>query len=60
MTMTPQTPFTETEALLAVMNDDTARLGALLDDMLPNELRELSEHAHRLMVEVENRRADLR
>lgn len=39
----PMTPYTETEALLAVMNDDTERLEALLDDMLPGEISALHE-----------------
>lgn len=33
------TPYAETEALLAVLNGDTARARQLLDDMLPGERR---------------------
>lgn len=34
-----QTPYAETEALLAVMSEDSDRARTLLDDMLPGERR---------------------
>lgn len=46
-----ETPYTETEALLAVMNGDYERLKFLLDGMLPNELAALTRNSDRLAVE---------
>jgi hypothetical protein len=39
-----ETPYPETEALLAVMNGDTVRMLGLLADMLPGELRAFEKH----------------
>lgn len=43
-----ETPYTETEALLAVMNDDDERLAELLAGMLSVELATLRNQAFRL------------
>ena len=43
-----ETPYTETEALLAVMNDDWDRCVELLAGMLPGELIRFEEQAYRL------------
>lgn len=43
-----ETPYTETEALLAVMNDDWDRCVELLAGMLPGELRRFEDQAYRL------------
>jgi hypothetical protein len=45
-----ETPYTETEALLAVLNDDSDRLAELLDEMLPNELAALRDQAGKLSL----------
>jgi hypothetical protein len=37
----PETPYAETEVLLAVLNNNRERLNELLDDMLPHEMEEL-------------------
>ena len=39
MSEEPETPYVETEALLAAMNSDIDRTESLLAGMLPNELR---------------------
>jgi hypothetical protein len=44
----PRTPYVETEALLAVMENRGADALALLDDMLPNELRTFDQQVDRL------------
>ena len=46
--MADQTPFTETEVLLAVMNDDYDRALKLRDAMLDNERRTFTMQADRL------------
>lgn len=51
----PETPYMETEALLAVMNDDDERLKAVLDDMHPGEVRELYKQVTTLGTELWNR-----
>jgi hypothetical protein len=43
-----ETPYVETEALLAVLNDDEERLAGVLDDMTPGELDQLARHARHL------------
>lgn len=43
-----QTPFIETEALLAVMDDDEDRSRELLATMLPNELARFERQVDRL------------
>lgn len=55
-----QTPFTETEALLAVMNNDEDRLAALLADMTPNELNDLRDQAWRLFAAARDLRFEQR
>lgn len=42
------TPYVETEALLAVMEDRGADALALLDGLLPNELRIFDQQVDRL------------
>jgi hypothetical protein len=42
------TKFQETEALLAVANDDEETVDRILDDMLPGELKRLAEDAENL------------
>lgn len=44
----PETPYMETEALLAVMNEDHQRLKSLLNDMHPGEVQELYEQVGKL------------
>lgn len=44
----PQTPFTETELLLAVTTDDFPRITELLDGMHRGELERLADHAAEL------------
>lgn len=56
---TPQrseTPFVETEALLAVMNEDDVRLQHLLDGMTRRELAELSRQVATLHDAVQRAR----
>ncbi len=40
--------FVETNALLAVMDEDHGKLDELLDGMLPSELRQLVGYCHAL------------
>ena len=43
-----ETPFTETELLIAVMRDDSEKMVALVADMMNGELRSLEQSASRL------------
>lgn len=54
----PETPYMETEALLAVMNEDDARLRAILDDLHPGEVRELYQQVSTLGNELWSRMQD--
>lgn len=49
----PETPYVETEALLAVMNEDDERLFNVLDRMLPNELATLRDQALELVSAID-------
>jgi len=51
-----RTPFTETEALLAVMENDDDRALALLKDSTPRELRIFEEQLDRLSAMVNDLR----
>jgi hypothetical protein len=58
--MTTETPYTETEALLAAMNNDAERLRAIVDDMTTSELRGLVEAAYTVYITAyETRRTRL-
>lgn len=48
--MASETPYVETEALLAVMNDDEGRLAELLGGMFPGELDDLVRTASALQI----------
>jgi hypothetical protein len=48
--MTARTPFAETEALLAVMEEDEDAALEILDDMLPGERRAFMAHLNRLSL----------
>jgi hypothetical protein len=39
-----ETPYIETETLLAVMNDDRERLDALVAELKPGEVKDLYRH----------------
>lgn len=54
----PETPYTETEALLAVMNEDDERLKSVLDGLLPGEIRELYQQVGKLSTELWTRIQD--
>lgn len=43
-----ETPYVETEALLALLSEDEDALRALLRDLLPGELENLRRHAQDL------------
>jgi hypothetical protein len=43
-----ETPYTETEVVLAALNKDNSRLEQLVTDMLPNERRTLLEALDRV------------
>jgi hypothetical protein len=49
-----ETPYTETEALLAVMNEDDERLSDLLGEMTHNELTELRSQTYSLFRACSN------
>lgn len=51
-----ETPFVETEALLAVMNEDDVRLQHLLDGMTRKELAELGRQVATLHDAVQRAR----
>jgi hypothetical protein len=51
-----QTPFVETEALLALMNEDRDRVVRLISAMYPNERKELEGFCMRLATWCENMR----
>jgi len=51
----PETPYVETEALLAAMNSDIDRTESLLAGMLPNELRAFERQVE-LLVDLISRR----
>jgi hypothetical protein len=48
MSQRSETPYVETEALLAVMNEDDERLQSLLDGMYRRELSEFAAQAQKL------------
>lgn len=58
--MSAETPYAETEAFLAVMNQDDERLAELLADMLPGELFTLREQAYRLFAAARDEYRDRR
>lgn len=44
----PETPYVETEALIAVMCDDIDKARRILREFYPSELSRLAEHAVQL------------
>jgi hypothetical protein len=48
-----ETPYMETEALLALLNVDLERCQEILDQMLPGELRTLDRLTERLSILAE-------
>lgn len=49
-----ETPYTETEVLLAIMNDDIEKTDRLLRDMLPYELTSFLRSANKLVFYITN------
>lgn len=44
----PETPFAETEVLMAIMEDDEEKAEALIEAMTPRERAELRHYGHRM------------